>query len=85
MDEQKPPSAERQARQHLFLVSSNGWEYTTKVVITARDVHVGWSSKEEEEHSKKWSANDCEDGDVIVADGVTIRFDQGLTYEGMKD
>jgi hypothetical protein len=65
-----------------YFVSSNGWEYAGKVLITANVVENSWSSLEQREYYKRHCPRDIPDGDTITADGVRIQFDEPFEFHG---
>lgn len=72
-------------KAHKFVLSTNAWEYDSEVLISANEIKILWASKEDETYSKKWQTKYKEHGNVIIADGVMIRFDEPFIYQGSTE
>lgn len=60
----------RGLKKYILGVSSNGWEYIGWVNIYAKDAKYEWDDNAYKHDDEK------EDGNVVIADGVKIVFDE---------
>lgn len=63
-----------------LLVSQNAGEYYGAVIITAHQVLVEWSNEKAKETNRFFDLQN--DGNVIIADGVRIEFDESFEFRG---
>lgn len=66
----------------IFHVAQNAGEYFGWVRVSANQLTVEWSSDEAKERAAYWNLD--HDGDVIIADGVRIEFDESFEFSGKE-
>lgn len=68
-------------KTHRFLVSSNGWEYSSLVEIKADKIEVVWECDDWDKEnylSNNRNHGEHNEGNAIIADGVLIVFNEPL-------